>query len=257
MKAAVVAGVVLCVFALGFGVGHHLGEGLQETSSKSDLDPPNNAKARSPKVRAGVPARTNSGGSKASQKTPAAASSGQSNFRPANPLQKSARGILAPLNNNKNTAPSPISPGALAEGEKIKRELDQNKGRGNGRVSTLVYDFDSPEDQAKWEAKRRKRWQDRLAYEIDIKLRNLRQKVGLTSAQARNINEILQKENKERMRLVDLLTAKQISRSSFDDAVQKNVKTGRQAVKAVLSEQQWQAYLQLKPREQVLRDELK
>lgn len=164
---------------------------------------------------------------------------------------------MKPLIENPMNTPANLTDGTLAEGDVIKKELERNKGKGNGRVSTLVYDFDSPEEKKKWEETRRKRWQTRLAAEIDVKIRTLRAKVGLSDSQAADLNGILQRENRERMRLVDLLTSKQISRTSFDEGVHKNVKTARQAVQALLTGQQWEAYKKLDPREQVLRDEVK
>ena len=46
-------------------------------------------------------------------------------------------------------------------------------------------------------------------------------------------------------------------RAPFDEGVRKNVKKAREALKEVLTPQQVELYNSLKPREQVLRDEVK
>ena len=53
------------------------------------------------------------------------------------------------------------------------------------------------------------------------------------------------------------LTAKEISRTDFDAGVQANVAKAKERLQAVLTPEQYQAYLRLKPREQVLQQESK
>jgi hypothetical protein len=156
--------------------------------------------------------------------------------------------------------PPPIPPGALADAERMQREREArgaDADRGNGKVTTLVYDFDSEEEKQAWEAKYKTRWETRLKREIDIKIRQLREKIGLSAPQENTLRKVLETELAERSRLVGLLTAKKIGQSDFDSAVRSNVDGARQELKATLTEQQLAAYNELKPREQVLRDETK
>ncbi len=153
-------------------------------------------------------------------------------------------------------APPPISNEALAEGERIKRELAENP-EGNGTVTALVPGGESPEERAAWEKRKREQWENRLARENEIKLRQLRDSVGLQPAQEAELQRILADELTERTRLVNSLTAKEISRTSFDEGVRRNVEQARSRLRSLLTPEQYAAYGQLKPREQVLRDELK
>lgn len=155
--------------------------------------------------------------------------------------------------------PPPIAPEALAEGERIKAEIAaEGSDQGNGRVTTLVPGtFESPEERAAWEEKRKKRWEKRLQRENDIKLEEMRDRVGLQPGQEAALRGILADEFKERSRLVDTLTAREISRTSFDEAVKANVAKARQRLRNLLTPEQYTAYHDLAPREQVLRHETK
>ncbi len=82
-------------------------------------------------------------------------------------------------------------------------------------------------------------------------------KLELSQPQEERLREVLQAELKQRLDLVDRLASKQMSRESFDEAVVANVEQARSGVREVLTTEQYEAYLQLKPREQVLRDEVK
>jgi hypothetical protein len=157
--------------------------------------------------------------------------------------------------------PPPLIPAeALADVERMDRERDRrgpDADTGDGKVTTLIYDFDTDEERQAWEAKFKTRWETRLQREIDIKVRQLREKIGLTAPQEGDLRELLGDELTERSRLVGLLTAKKISRSDFDSAVRTNVNGARARLKETLTPQQLVAYGELKPREQVLRDETK
>jgi hypothetical protein len=140
----------------------------------------------------------------------------------------------------------------------VKRELEESASeRGGGRVRTLIYDFETEEERLAWEERRRKSWETRLAREIEIKIRLLREKIGLTAPQEGRLREILEREYQERLRLVDLLNAKQISRTTFDQGVRENTQQGRAELRELLTPRQLEVYEQLNPREQVLRDEVK
>lgn len=157
------------------------------------------------------------------------------------------------------TNPPPIAPEALAEGERIKAELAaEGSEPGNGSVTTLVPGaFESFEERSSWEEKQKQRWEKRLQYENDIKLEEMRDRVGLQPGQEAALRGILADEFKERSRLVDTLTAREISRTSFDEAVKANVANARQRLQNLLTPEQYTAYQKLTPREQVLRHETK
>ena len=69
--------------------------------------------------------------------------------------------------------------------------------------------------------------------------------------------KILEDEKNRRWELIDQLSAKTISRTTFDEGVHENVAMARERMKALLTDEQMEAYAELKPREQVLRDEIK
>lgn len=151
-------------------------------------------------------------------------------------------------------APVPPPPDALAEGERAAQDAATDGGK-NGRVTHLVYDFESEEERQAWEERRRATWQKRLQREREIKVRIMREKCNLSPAQESRLVAILEAEAAERQRLVDALAAGQISRSSFDEQVRQNVASARQELATLLTPEQLEAYQQLAPREQVLRDE--
>lgn len=148
--------------------------------------------------------------------------------------------------------PPPPSPELLREGERAAAE---DKTPGNGRVTDLVYEFESEAERQEWEAARKASWAARLQREREIKLKIMREKVGLTPGQEPRFLEILDTEAAERQRLVDALAGKQLSRTSFDEQAQACLKTAREALAKLLTPQQLEAYQQLKPREQVLLEE--
>jgi len=154
--------------------------------------------------------------------------------------------------------PPPPSADALAEGEKIRRENDalRDKPRGGGRVTTLVYPED-PEEAEKLETERNERWRRRLEYANDIRIEEMQKSVGLTAAQAEALRKILDEELAARMDLVDKHRKKQISNTTFDAGVRETRDTAQAKLKALLSAEQYAKYGKLKPREQVLRDDVK
>ncbi len=154
------------------------------------------------------------------------------------------------------TVPPPPAPppGALAEGQRAAQDAARDDGK-DGRVTHLVYDFDSEEERLAWEERRRASWQKRLQRERDIKVRIMREKCGLTDAQEPVLVAILEAEAAERQRLVDALAEGTMSRSTFDESVRTNVANARQELSRLLTPAQLEAYQQLAPREQVLRDE--
>lgn len=249
-KAAVLASGTL--FLVGIGVGLALREGPSEpagaerTSSqqaRGDVD-----RAAKLAARPGIvpPARSGEAktGRPAGEPGPAGPGGSPAGTRIGSP------GAPPP-------PPPPPSARALEEGDKIKRELDRRKGkRGGGRVTTLVYPKD-PKQAAALEERRLKRWETRLRYGNEIRIKGLRKKVGLSANQETRLRKILDDELAQRQKLVRQHMAKKLSNSSFDAAVKQNRNTARQAVKELLTADQFKAYGQLKPREQVLRDDVK
>lgn len=149
--------------------------------------------------------------------------------------------------------PPPPPPELMREGQ---RALDEQPGpHGNGKVTSLVYEFESEEERQAWEENQRASWAARLERERDIKLKIMREKVGLTPGQEPRLIEIMNGEAQERQRLVDALAAKQLSRTSFDEQVKANIDKARAALAALLTPEQLEAYQGLKPREQVLQAE--
>lgn len=102
-----------------------------------------------------------------------------------------------------------------------------------------------------------KSWERRLQYETDIRVRGLRASVGLTAAQEKQLREILDKEIAVRMTIVDEHRLKKFSNTTFDEKVKANYAEAQLKLEALLSPEQFAKYGQLKPREQVLRDDVK
>lgn len=149
--------------------------------------------------------------------------------------------------------PPPPAPELMREGQ---RALDEQPGpHGNGKVTSLVYEFDTEEERQAWEENQRAGWAARLQREREIKLKVMREKVGLTPGQEPRLIEIMDREAQERQRLVDALAAKQISRSTFDEQAKANIDQAKAALAALLTPEQLEAYQGLKPREQVLQAE--
>lgn len=153
--------------------------------------------------------------------------------------------------------PAPPSPEALREAERLAAEKAQLGDEGHGDTRALVYEFESEEARLEHEAARRANWEARLDRENAIKIKGLRESVGLSAAQEGRLQEILDTQLEERMRLVDALAAKEITRTTFDQGVKDSVAAAQQALQALLTPEQYAAYVELKPREQVLRDETK
>lgn len=153
--------------------------------------------------------------------------------------------------------PAPPSPEALREAERLAAEKEQLGDEGHGKTRALVYEFESEEARLEHEAARRANWEARLDRENAIKIKGLRESVGLSAAQEGRLQEILDTQLEERMRLVDALAAKEITRTTFDQGVRDSIAAARQALQTLLTPEQYEAYAKLKPREQVLQDETK
>ncbi len=250
MKPPVVAGLVAVAFAGGVAVATLLGG--REAGPTAARGPAGTQPAgpEAPRVvqRPGEPpaASTGPGAGPAGAATGAAGPGGAGGA----PAATTAAATEVPP-----VIPAP-PPGALAEGAAMSRELEARAdGRGGGKVTRLMHE---PEDElAVRDAERRRSWEDRLAREREIKLRALQEKVGITPAQAAQLEVILVEEARVRGDLVEQLTAGAIAPSTFDARVQENVKQARQQLARLLTPQQLQAYEELSPREQVLRDETK
>lgn len=257
MKQGAVALMVGVVFVVGVGVGMSL-------SQKSDSAPGDGPRVASGDSSGQQPQREDvtpdapPSGPSAGPRAPGGAPSGPA----AGPQAGSARpdpdepfrGPDAPA----PPPPPPPSDAALAEGEKIRRENDslRDKPRGGGRVTTLVYPED-PEEAEKLETERNERWRRRLEYANNIRIEEMQKSVGLTAAQSEALRRILDEELAARMDLVDKHRKKQISNTTFDEGVRDTRDTAQAKLKALLSPEQYAKYGKLKPREQVLRDDVK
>jgi hypothetical protein len=163
--------------------------------------------------------------------------------------------IPFPANDIPPPPPPPVPTEGLEAEQDLRRRLDDPEGeKRDGRVRTLVYDFESEEERLAWEKKHRERWETRLEREIELKIKLLREKIGLQAHQERDLRQLLQDEYEERGRLVAQLTAKEITRSAFDDAVRANVAKAQARLEQVLTAEQMTVYQQLKPREKVLQE---
>lgn len=161
-------------------------------------------------------------------------------------------GPSEPVGGYEAPPPPPPPPPSEILDEAARRGPD---GPGNGRVIPLV--VKDPAEATRRDERRRKSWEDRLRREVSIKMLVLKQKLGLTEQQQERLRGILDAELKQRLALVDRYAAKQMGREAFDEAVRTNVESARQQLRETLTTDQYEAYLQLKPREQVLRDETK
>ncbi|MGE0712360.1 MAG: hypothetical protein AB7N76_01570 [Planctomycetota bacterium] len=251
MRQALIAGVVGLVFVVGIGVGATL---MQPTAPP--VSPPVVAAAPVTAPSRGIlappPPPPSAGPSAAPSAGPSAAPSAAPSKAPERRLDEPYRGPDAPP----PPPPPPPSAEGLEEAQRIQRDLAARGKRPNGKVTTLVYPED-PEEAAKLEQARTDRWARRLQYENDIRIKQLRASVGLSPEQEEELRKILAAEFEARMELVSQHSKKQLSDVSFDEKVKENVETARVKVKALLSEQQYAKYAELKPREQVLRDDVK
>lgn len=260
MKTEFLAGFFIVVFAAGIGVGALLFGGKKGSSTGPVAQgAKQTGKQAGNKTVINVQGDTNKGAQAGQNGSSKAGASGLNGQGPglrftATERSKSSKAVVDP---RKFKQPEHLSADMLNTGEKIKREIADRKGKGNAEVTALVYDFKSKEERDAWERQRRRNWQARRKHEIDVKIRQLKEKVGLTDGQAQQVKKILDKEDAERTRLVDLLTSKQISRGDFQQFVQANVKTAYDQLSQVLSPSQMTVYKGLKPREQVLREETK
>jgi hypothetical protein len=254
MKPGAVALIVGLVFVVGVGVGVSLNSQdktpTNETAQGPALAQPGASQA--PLVAppppegpgapsAGVPSDGSSGPSGGPSGTRTTPGGGSPHRGP---------GALPPA------PPPPLPPGASKEADRIKRERDARGGRGGGRVTTLVEPKD-PEERERQNTERMKSWERRLRYANDIRIKGLRSSVGLDAAQEKRLRKILDDELAARMAIVDEHRLKQISDTTFDEKVKANTADAQQKLQALLSPQQYEKYGQLKPREQVLRDDVK
>jgi hypothetical protein len=252
MKPHVLAGIVAGVFAVGIAAGALLFGGGQPAPERTPIataSPAAGAKSGQQPTARGAGAANPAAGPQArpgagDQPTAPGGTTPAGGVAPELPM---ADVTLPP------GAPSLPPPEALAEGERSMAEMES--GELDGRVTHLVYEFDTPEEREAHEQRRRASWEARLAHENDIKLRIMREEVGITAAQESRLREILAQETVERARLVEALTAQEIARGTFDEGVRANLSRARGALQELLTAEQYQAYLALKPREQVLREE--
>ncbi len=249
MKPAVIAVVVALAFAGGILAGGAL---LAGGSSSATVVGPPVAPATTPGAGKGLQVTYTAPGQPGGVAAPANDPK-QGPQAPGTITSKPANGPGYVIDERPPTPPAPPSPEALKHGERVKEDLArETDGQGNGRVTQLVEPA-TPEEKAAHEERKRASWAARLAREREIKVRTMREKVGISAAQEGRLVEILEAEGKERQRLVDALTATTISRIEFDEGVQKNVQEARAKLRDLLTPEQLTAYEALDPREQVLR----
>lgn len=234
------AGFALAALLLG-------GSGAPSTSSGG----PGGAPAQGPRVTEGAEPRSPSDRSGADRQAPEERRRVAS--APDEPAHDpSPRGADLPVGGYEAPPPPPPPPPSDILDEAARRGPD---GPGDGRIIPLV--VKDPAEATRRDERRRKSWEDRLRREVDIKMIVLRQRLGLTEPQEERLRGILDAELAQRLALVDRYAAKHMSREAFDEAVRANVETARHELQQTLTTEQYEAYLQLKPREQVLRDETK
>ena len=253
MKPGAVALIVGLVFVVGVGVGVSLNSQSQTPASETAQGPavvqPSASKA--PLVAPPEPVTGPSGPTSPGETGPSGPTSpGGTAPNPGAPNPHRGPGALPPA------PPPPLSPEAAKEADRIKREREARGGRGGGRVTTLVEPKD-PEVREARNTERMKSWERRLRYANDIRIKDLRSSVGLDAAQEKRLRKILDNELAARMALVDEHRLKKISDTTFDEQVKTNTAEAKQKLQALLSPEQYAKYGQLKPREQVLRDDVK
>lgn len=249
MKPAVIAVVVALAFVGGILAGGALLAG--GSGSAKVIAPAPAATTTAP--GAGVQVTYGAPGQTGAATSPAPGPQQPGTQTPATTTGKPAGGPGYVVDDRPPTPPAPPSPEALQHGERVKEDLArETDGQGNGRVTQLVEPA-TPEEKAAHEERKRASWAARLAREREIKVRTMREKVGITAAQEGRLVEILEAEGNTRQRLVDALTATSISRIEFDEGVQKNVAEARAKLRELLTAEQLKAYEALDPREQVLR----
>lgn len=253
MKPVAVAGLVAGVFVVGIAVGISL-KGTPEPAPQQAVAQVQGKTARKGRTESLSPTLEAPDAGPSSEGPASGAGGGEdegargTSSSPDEPY----RGPNAPP----PPPPPPISTKGLEEAEKIRREDARDGGRGGGRRRTLVYPKD-PEVAEKMEQARNARWERRLKYANDIRIKQMRESIGLTAEQERAMRKILDAELAGRMELVDQHRKKQLSDTSFDEAVVKNRDAAIAELKALLSQQQYAKYVTLKPRDQVLRDDVK
>lgn len=246
--------VVGLVFVVGVGVGVSLNSQDKSPSSQTAQGPALAQPSASQASRVAPPPPGGPGGPNAG--LPSDGSSGPSGgpsgrrTTPAGGSPHRGPGALPPA------PPPPLPPSASKEADRIKREREARGGRGGGRVTTLVEPKD-PEERERQNTERMKSWERRLRYANDIRLKGLRDSVGLNAAQEKRLRAILDEELAVRMTIVDEHRLKKISDTTFDEKVKANTAEAQQKLQALLSPEQYAKYGQLKPREQVLRDDVK
>ena len=254
MKPSILAGLLGAVFVAGLAVGGLLFSAPQPRAGGGNLAAGGNAQQPNfpnGQLDPNAPAPT---GPNATSGAPNAPQAGANPNAPAGPRGPRS-GAIVPADPNVPPPPPPLpAPAALEEGERARLERSLNEA-GGGRVTHLDYEFESEAEREEWEGRRRETWERRLNREIEIKLRGLESSIGLDSGQQVQLREILEGEAAERANLVQALTEGRISRTSFDDAARDNTERARQLVQELLTQEQWAAYQQLKPREQVLQEE--
>ena len=244
--------VVGLVFVVGVGVGVTLNSQNQTPASETARGPAITQPAASQAPLVAPPEPVGPGQATGTAPGPQAAGGATSGTAPdpgaANPHR--GPGALPPA------PPPPLSPEAAREADRIKREREARGGRGGGRVTTLVEPKD-PEVRERKNTERMQSWERRLRYANDIRIKDLRASVGLDAAQEKLLRKILDDELEARMALVDEHRLKKISDTTFDEQVKTNTAEAKQKLQALLSPEQYTKYGQLKPREQVLRDDVK
>lgn len=255
MKPGVVALIVGGVFVIGVGVGVSLN--TQTRVEPQSAEGPSQAQPSASQAPVVEPPAPPAGG--VPQGGPGVGPGGAEGPAPGGAKGPGPTGSAGPHQGPGSLPPPPppaLPPSAAKEADRIRREREARGGRGGGRVTTLVEPKD-PEEREAHNTERMKSWETRLRYANDIRIKELRKSVGLDSGQEKRLRKILDDELAARMKLVDEHRLKKISDTTFDEQVKSNVADAKQKLQALLSPAQYTKYGQLKPREQVLRDDVK
>ena len=256
MKPALLALIVGAVFVVGVGVGVGINTPAGPAPQSAQVDGPAAGPTGSRPRAEAPPSRPEDSAADAGPSGPPGAGPGATGPGSEAPRGPSAAEPYRGEGAAPPPPPPPLTAEAAAEADRIKRETERRGGRGGGRVTTLIQPKD-PEEREKREVERMQSWERRLEYENDIRVRGMKESVGLSAAQEQALRQILAQELATRMEIVDAHRKKEISDSTFDEKVRANRDEAKAKLAALLSPEQLAKYGELKPREQVLRDDVK
>ncbi len=126
---------------------------------------------------------------------------------------------------------------------------------GEGEVIAFYEPLKSPEERARWENARRKRWESRLVRENEVAVELMKEKLGIDESQAAAVKKILGDRLAARLALIDGLNSGTLLRVDMEDHVLAIKNKALAGLKATLTPAQYEGYFQLDPRQRVLDEE--